>query len=366
MNDTPPPTVDLLIAGLGPGGCAAALAARQAGLRTVAVEARAVEATRAQLVLVRPGAQAALRSIGLPDVTEGRRTSSIRHVENRMRAAVLEATVDPWLGVQWQTSVCGLRLLDGQVCVTLRDNRDGKQRQIMAKRLIDATGGRLEDFGRPARHRRGPRHWVIAAEYGTPPWFEGIVGVRDPKTHEMYLLFPTWGRHGVICYHDAPPGDAVSAEALQQRFALAAQRLGLGAPLQKVVAIDVQQRLLPQACNDLVLPIGDAVGTVDVLLGAGMSIAIEDGVDAARAVANALQQRQPAALTTVSRHLYRRHRAAHWRGRCLLGVRPLIERAWPSADLLTLGREQLAPPPLLWPAVRLLFGRRPAPLSERR
>ena len=34
----------------------------------------------------------------------------------------------------------------------------------------------------------------------------GIVGVRDPATHELYLLFPTWGRRGVIAYFDSPPG----------------------------------------------------------------------------------------------------------------------------------------------------------------
>ena len=48
--DADPARVDLLVAGLGPGGCAAALAARARALSTLAVEARGPEATRAQLV----------------------------------------------------------------------------------------------------------------------------------------------------------------------------------------------------------------------------------------------------------------------------------------------------------------------------
>ncbi len=370
MNETRPPaagdTVDLLIAGLGPGGCAAALAAQAAGLRTVAVEARGPEATRSQLVLVRPGAQAALRSIGLPDVTEGRRTSSIRQVENRLRDAVMAAAqADPALTLHWHTSVSGLQVEADGVRLSLRDEASGAERQLRARHVIDASGGRLEALGRPVRERRGPRHWVIAAEYEIPPWFEGIVGVRDPAAQEMFLMFPTWGRRGVICYHDAPPGRELDATAFAQRFERAAAQLALGAPLQPVAAVDVVQRLLPRPSSDRVLPIGDALGTVDVLLGAGMSTAIEDGVDAARAIALAQRMATPAeelaCTQRLAARLYARHRSSNRRGRWLLAVRPWIERAWPRADLEALHREQAGPPPLLWPAVRFLFGRRPRP-----
>ena len=55
--------VDVLVAGLGPGGCMAALLAHRQGLSTLAVEARGPEASRMRLVLVRPRAQELLRQI---------------------------------------------------------------------------------------------------------------------------------------------------------------------------------------------------------------------------------------------------------------------------------------------------------------
>lgn len=369
----PLPTVDVLVAGLGPGGCAAALAARAEGLHTLAVEARGPQATRSQLVLVRPGAQAALRQLGLPDITEGRRTTTIRHVENRLRAA-LQARVQadaaahpaaaPRTALCWHTGVVDLQAGTERVVVTLRDETTGTTRQVAARHVIDASGGRLEALGRPARERAGPRHVVSTAEYGTPPWFDGIVGVRDPATHELFLLFPTWGRRGVIAYFDAPTGPRPQAEQVVQRFGAIADRLGLGAPNEPLWAVDVYQRVLRRPNAGRVLPIGDAVGTVDVLLGAGMSTAIEDGADAARSVAAACREASLRGalerLDATSRMLHRRHRASALRGRLLLAARPLVERAWPSATLPDVARAQLGPPPLLWPAVRFLFGRRPS------
>jgi flavin-dependent dehydrogenase len=372
----PVTSVDLLVAGLGPGGCAAALAAHAQGLHILAVDARGPEAQRTQLVLVRPRAQAALVRLGLPDITEGRRTTTIRHVENRLRAALAaraaagaraaaDAGTPAPVSLAWHTAVVGLQTGDDQVRVTLRDEATGALRQVGARHVIDATGGRLEALGRPARRQAGPVHMVITAEYAAPPWFEGIVGVSDPLTHELYLLFPTWGRRGVIAYLDTLPGTPVPADALQDRFAAVAQALGLGAPLQPLWAVDVHQRALVRPVTDRVVPIGDAVGTVDVLTGSGMSTAIEDGADAGQAVAWAQRSANPqaeAALQhSLGRRLFVRHRRVMRRGRLILAVRPLLERAWPRAALPDITRATPGPPPLLWPAIRFVFGRRPRP-----
>ena len=377
-DEAPMDRVDVLVAGLGPGGCAAALAARAQGLSTLAVEARGPQATRSQLVLVRPGAQAALRQLGLPDVTEGRRTTTIRHVETRLRAALVEAAdADTGLANQgptpaaaafklcWHTSVVNLAPGPDRVLVTLRDEPTGVERRVAARHVIDASGGRFEALGRPARARAGPSHMVITGEYAAPPWFEGIVGVRDPATHELYLLFPTWGRRGVIAYLDAKPGRRIDAETHAQRFEAIADSLALGPPRQPVWAVDVYQRKLLRPSVDRVVAIGDAIGTVDVLLGAGMSTAIEDGVDAARSIAFA--QREVAARLELAHtcrtngRLFARHRARARHGRLILAVRPLLERAWPSASFPAVRRENVGPPPLLWPVVRFIFGRRPQP-----
>lgn len=360
--------VDLLVAGLGPGGCAAALAARAAGLSTLAVEARGPEATRAQLILVRPGAQAALVQLGLPDITEGRRTTTIRHVENRLRAALTATAAQasaesPPFDLCWHTSVSGLHEAADHVLVTLRHEASGQERQVRARHLLDATGGRLEALGQAARVKVGKCHWVITAEYAVPPWFEGIVGVRDKSTHELYLLFPTWGRRGVIAYLDAAPGSGGDGAILAERFEGIAASLGLGTPLHPSWAVDVFQRALRRPATGRIVPIGDSVGTVDVLTGNGASTAIEDGVHAAQAVAAAQRAGSAAAEEAFTRRanaeIFAHHQRAIWRGRAILAVRPILERAWPAAPLPAVGRDGVGPPPLLWPAVRFVFGRRP-------
>lgn len=359
---------DLVIAGVGPGGCVAALAAQQLGLRTLAVDARGPEARRPQLVLVRPLARAALTRLGLPDVTEGRRTSTLRQVENRLRAELAArsaaqgpaaATVD----LQWHTAASALAVHDTHVAVTLQPDGDAPPRTVTTRHLLDATGGRLERLGRPARVARGPQHWVALAEYAEPPWFESVHGISDRRRSDLYFLFPTWGRRGVIAYFDAPPGRDIDVDDFIRRFDATAERLGLGTPLYPCWAVDVQMRSLQVPSEDRVVPIGDSVGTVDVLLGAGMSTAIEDGEEAVRAIAAAQRCADPAremALTRqASAQLLARHRRVIRQGRWMLRLRHLMLLAWPGGSLPEVDRRTPGVPPLLWPAVRFIYGRRP-------
>jgi flavin-dependent dehydrogenase len=374
MHEPPaaaPRAVDLLVVGLGPGGCAAALAAHQHGLHTLAIEARGIEATRSRLILVRPAARAALRRLGLPDVTEGRRTTTIQQVETRMREAVVAAAsasasaTHPGapLELRWHTRLVAVEARAEQVHATMLDEATGVVQHIVARHVVDASGGRLEPLGRPARVRRGPSHRIVTAQYAAPPWFEGIVGVRDRERGELYLLFPTWGRHGVIAYHDAPPDRCTDPDALLARFEAVARGLGLGEPMQPVTAVDVFQRALERPSRDRVLPIGDAVGTVDVLWGAGLSSSIEDGIDAIEGIvaarAEATPRRAASKLRTASARIFARHRRIVRQGLLMLALRPLLARAWPTGRLPDIDRGVPGPPPLLWPAVRLVFGRRP-------
>jgi flavin-dependent dehydrogenase len=373
--EAPLQEVDVLVAGLGPGGCVAALAAHAEGFSTLAVEARGPEGTRPQLVLVRPGARAALQRLRLNDITEGRRTTTLRHVENRLRRTVENAanatfpraasTADAPLELHWHTSVVRLEPGVDGVLATLRDELAGTERTVKARHLVDAAGGRLESLGRPARAPAGPRHVVVIAEYPTPPWFGSLVGVRDPETHELYSLFPTWKRQSVIAYLDTPPRQPVDEATLIRRFESIAARLELGPPLQPLQAIDVAQQLLPRSADDRVIAIGDAVGTVDVLLGAGGSAAIEDGIDAVRGIAAARRDRSPGGgqshLRATNERILARHRSWARRGRLMLALRPLFERVWPRAPLSSVERGTVGPPPLLWAAVRFVCGRRPQP-----
>jgi len=365
--------VDVVVAGLGPGGCAAALAARAEGLTTLAVEGRGPQATRSRLVLVRPGAREVLRQIGLPDITQGRRASTIRHMEEGLRNALADAAGQPGaacdatattpLALCWYTRVVGLQPGPAGVVVTLLDQATGQERTVLARHVVDATGGRLEPLGRPARVATGPSHLVATAVFDTPPWFDGIAGTRDTVTHEALVLVPMRGRGSVTAYLDALPGGRTDREVLVRRFEEVTRRLALGMPREDVLVVDVVQRLLKRPSTDRVLPIGDSVGTVDLWLGAGMSTAIEDALDAARGIAAA--QRAPRvaeelALTgATSARILVRHRSRMRSGRLMLAARPLLVRLWPAVRLEDVRREAVYCPALLWPAMRLIAGRRP-------
>ena len=175
---------------------------------------------------------------------------------------------------------------------------------------------------------------VVTAEFAAPPWFDGIVGVRDRASREICILFPTWQRRSVIAYLDSLPGSQVDAADMVRRFDGLAQRLALGAPMQPPLAVDVYQRVLPRPTGDRVVPVGDAIGNVDVLWGAGLSNAIEDGVDAGFALAAAQRRGSTDAEMALTRdlgqRLFRRHHQTIRRGRLILALRPVMERLWPA------------------------------------
>lgn len=369
---TTPTEVDVLVAGLGPGGCMAALTAHRRGLRVLGTEARGRHGNRGRLVVVRPKAQALLGGVGLTDITRGRRTTTLRHVEERLRqtlCAAADTTDAQRPALHWHTRVVALVPGPDHVLATLQAD-DGTRHTVRARHVVDATGGKLEALGRTPRRRTGARHIVVTAEYATPPWYDGIVGARDPRSGDAYFLIPMRGRTGITAYLDSPPGDGDSEAVLTQRFEAIAGRLGLRDLRQDVQAVDVVQRLLPAPSTDRVVPIGDAAGTVDLWIGAGMSTAIEDGADAAEAIAHAQRAGDPAAEMRLTREAsaraVARHRRRIWLGRVVVAARPLIVRLWPTLPLDQVTRDALRSPRWLWQGIRVVFGRRPPAPAEGR
>jgi len=326
-------------------------------------------------VVVRPQAQALLTALGLHDITRGRRTTTLRHVEECLRqrlcaaAEARGASALPRPAVHWHTRVTAVVPHDDHVQVRLQ-GPDGTEHEVRARHVVDASGGRLEDLGRTPRVRTGARHIVVTAEYATPPWYEGIAGAHDPGTGDAFFLIPMRGRTGITAYLDSPPGEGESETVLRERFEAIAQRLGLRDIVQEVQAVDVVQRLLPVPSPDRVLPIGDAAGTVDLWIGAGMSTAIEDGDDAARAIAQAQRCGDAAEELRLTREAsaraVARHKARIWLGRVVVAARPLVIRMWPKRSLDTLGRDEVSSPRWLWQGIRVVFGKRPeAPVGGR-
>ncbi len=383
LPEAPATEVDVLVAGLGPGGCMAALTARSLGLSTLGVDVRGRHGNRGRLVVVREKARVLLEGMGLTDITRGRRTTTLRHVEERLRQTLCDATTAPVhasnlasasrpcpAAAFWHTRVAAVEPGPERVLVTLLDEGTGTRRLVSARHLIDATGGRLEALGRPARQHTGARHIVVTAEYATPPWYDGIVGARDPSTGDAYFLIPMRGRTGITAYLDSPPGQGESEAVLTRRFEAIALRLGLVGLRQEVQAVDVAQRLLPSPSIDRVVPVGDAAGTVDLWIGAGMSTAIEDGADTAQLLFRAQRAGSPKAEMRLTREAsaraVTRHRRRIWLGRVVVAARPLIIRLWPTLPLDQVTRDALRSPRWLWHGIRVVFGRRPPAPAEGR
>ncbi|MCB1994682.1 MAG: hypothetical protein KDG57_02190, partial [Rhodoferax sp.] len=109
---------------------------------------------------------------------------------------------------------------------------------------------------------------------------------------------------------------------------------------------------------------------VDLWIGAGMSTAIEDGADAAEAIARAQRSGDPATEMRLTREASARAVARHkrriWLGRVVVAARPLIIRLWPTLPLDRVTRDALRSPRWLWQGIRVVFGRRPPAPAEGR
>ena len=91
---------------------------------------------------MRPKAQALLSAVGLTDITRGRRTTTLRHVEERLRQTLCSAADSVEAqppSLHWHTRVVALTPGPDHVLATLQAD-DGTQHIVRARHVVDATG----------------------------------------------------------------------------------------------------------------------------------------------------------------------------------------------------------------------------------
>ncbi|MCX4966557.1 NAD(P)/FAD-dependent oxidoreductase [Streptomyces sp. NBC_00654] len=329
--------IDLLVAGGGPAGLAAAITAARAGMDTVVVEPRAAPIDKACGEGIMPGGVAALRALGVR--LSGRDLHGIGYLDGgrSVRAAFRDG---PGLGVR-RTELhaalhrraveLGVRVVPGRAGDVRQDDHgvslgttglrarwlvaaDGLHSPLRRELGLDRPGGGPRRYGLRRHYRIAPWsdfvevHWSRHAEAYVTPVGDRLVGVAvlsaDRRTYAQHLAaFPALA--GVLHGRDAGP--VRGAGPLRQ--AARSRRAGR------------------------VLLVGDAAGYVDALTGEGIALAVATAGAAVGCLAAGRPQDYP-------RHWARLTRRHRWltegllkAARCPSGSRLIVAAAHRAPDV---------------------------------
>ncbi|MET8146443.1 NAD(P)/FAD-dependent oxidoreductase [Sphaerisporangium sp. NPDC005288] len=299
--------IDLLVAGGGPTGLAAAINAALAGMEAVVVEPRPAPVDKACGEGLMPAGVAALRALGV-EVT-GRPLRGIRYLDAR-RQADAPFRHGPGLGVRRTRLHAALAERAAEVGVKVVHGRVEGVRQRPG--FVEAAGMRArwlvaaDGLHSPLRRAlglelppgRAPRRYGLRRHFQVAPWTD-FVEVHWAARGEAYVTPVADGLVGVaVLSRERRPYEEHLAQfpALLSRLAGPAATSVRGAgPLRQRARARVAGR---------VLLAGDAAGYVDALTGEGVSI----GLLSARALIGCLRAGRPEAYEGAWRRLSLRHR----------------------------------------------------------
>lgn len=284
--------LDVLVAGGGPVGLAAALEARRRGLGVVVVEPREAPIDKACGEGLMPSAVSRLAGLGV--AVEGRPFVGIRYVRDRL-AVESRFRAGPGRGVRRtdlhqamrvQALDAGAEIVRGAVASVVEADGHVEAAGMQARWLVAADGlhspvRRQLGLDRPVRpvHRYGlRRHYAVA------PWAD-FVEVHWSARAEAYVT-PVGDRLvGVAVLGPAGTG---FDDALADFPALRARLRGAEVVGAVRGAGPLRQRAATVRSGRVLL-VGDAAGYVDALTGEGLST----GLACARAAVDAVAQDSP-------------------------------------------------------------------------
>ncbi|MFJ4963894.1 putative oxidoreductase [Streptomyces sp. ADI96-02] len=268
--------IDILVAGGGPAGLAAAIRAALAGLEAVVVEPRAAPVDKACGEGIMPGGVTALRELGVHP--RGHALRGIRYTDGR-RSAQADFRGGPGIGVRRtelhaalhaRAAALGVRFVTGRVREIRQDEHTVTAAGLTARWLVAADGlhspvRRALDLDRPVP---GPGRYGLRRHYRLAPWTD--------------LVEVHWSRHGEA--YVTPVGENLVGVAVLSRHrrgydehladfpALAARLTGPAAtPVRG--AGPLRQRALGRRAGRVLL-VGDAAGYIDALTGEGVALAV--------------------------------------------------------------------------------------------
>ncbi|MGP3998830.1 NAD(P)/FAD-dependent oxidoreductase [Streptomyces sp. 8N706] len=299
--------IDLLVAGGGPVGLAAAIHAALAGMETVVLEPRPGPVDKACGEGIMPGGVRSLRALGVE--VHGRDLRGIRYLDGRrsaetafrgecgrgVRRTVLHAALArraAELGVVTvPESVSEVRQGPGWVAAAGR-----RARWLIAADGLHSPVRRALGLEVPARG--GARRYGLRRHYRVAPWTD-FVEVHWSSQGEAYVTPVADNLVGVAVLSPARCGYATHLE----RFPLLAPLLELPPVTPVRGAGPMRQRVSSRVAGRVLLA-GDAAGYVDALTGEGIAL----GLASAEAAVRCLTAGRPRDYERAWRRLSRRHR----------------------------------------------------------
>ncbi|MET7344447.1 NAD(P)/FAD-dependent oxidoreductase [Streptomyces sp. NPDC087866] len=298
--------IDLLVAGGGPAGLAAAIRAAALGMETVVVEPRTAPVDKACGEGIMPSGAAALATLGV--AVDGQPLRGIRYVAGP-RSAVAPFRGGPGLGVRRtvlhaalhrRALELGVRIVPGKVAGVRQQTDRVTACGLTARWLIAADG--LHSPLRRELGLDGPatpvRRYGLRRHYRVDAWTDFV------EVH--------WSRHGEAYVTPLGDGSVGVAVLSRERLSygrqlaafprLAASLLGReSGPVRG--AGPLHQRARARRAGRVLL-VGDAAGYLDALTGEGVALAVAT----AGAAVDALAAGRPQAYPAHWQRLTLRHR----------------------------------------------------------
>lgn len=284
---------DVFIVGGGPAGLATAIAARLQGLRVSVADSRRPPVDKSCGEGLMPHGVEALRTLGVAiEPRDGVPFRGIRFVDHELKAQadfpracgygmrrttlhrlLMERACEVGVEIRWGTHIqysdAGLLFANGEL--------------VRSRWIVGADGqnsGVRKWAGLPTKFEGAPRYG-FRRHYRLAPWSEHVE-VHWNSRSEVYVT-PT-GANDVCVAVLTRDSRLRIAEALKG-FPVIASRLAEAMPTSREMGAACVSRSLEEVSRGNVLLVGDASCTVDAITGDGLTLAIEQAVSMAEALA---------------------------------------------------------------------------------
>jgi 2-polyprenyl-6-methoxyphenol hydroxylase-like FAD-dependent oxidoreductase len=295
---------DVVVAGGGPAGLAAAVGAARAGLDVLVLERRSLPADKACGEGLLPRAVEALEALGAVAALEPdgcARIEAIRWVDEGGSVAEARLPAPGGLGVRRPALSLALVQLARRAGAEVRERTEVRGHRREPDRVVVETdtgeeAARIlvaaDGLASPVRRREGleapapgPRRFGLRRHFALRPWAEAVE-VHFARGAEAYLTPAGPGRLGVAFLFEGEARGGFGG--LLARFPRLAERLDGALPDSEPLGVGPLRRAARALAADRLVLLGDAAGYLDAVTGEGVSLGIEAAADLARLLPEAL------------------------------------------------------------------------------